>query len=187
MSTTAAAEERRLLSVEEYVEFELASPRKHEYVAGQVFAMVGVSRRHSGIAVNIASNLYSAADDGPCRVHVSEVRLRASENIFYYPDVMVACGPEPEDPYIEDAPCLVVEVLSPSTATVDRREKLLVYRQLPSLQAYLIVHQEERRLERHWRDAAGEWRLEEVVGTGSVAVPCPETELSLEEIYARVS
>lgn len=185
--STAAAEERRLLSVAEYVQFELASPRKHEYVAGQVFAMVGVSRRHSGITGNLFLKLAQAAGDGPCRVHLAEVRLRASENIFYYPDVMVACGPEPEDPYIEDAPCLVVEVLSPSTATVDRREKLLVYRQIPSLRAYLIVHQEERRVERHWRDAAREWHFEEIVGTGSVAVPCPETELALEQIYARVT
>lgn len=185
--SSVAAEERRLLSVEEYVEFELASPRKHEYVAGQIFAMVGVSRRHSRVAGNFFRLLDIAAQDSSCRVHFGEVRLQAAETIFYYPDVMVACGDEPEDPYIEDSPCLVVEVLSPSTATVDRREKLLVYRQIPALRAYLIVHQEEQRVERHWRDAAGEWRFEEIAGAGTVPVPCPEAELSLEQIYARVS
>jgi len=103
----------RLLTPEEYRAFEDASPVRHEFVGGRVYAMSGVRRPHSRISGNIFARLWAAAQDGPCRVHHSEVKLRVGDD-YYYPDVMVACGPEPDDDQIEDAPCLVVEVLSPS-------------------------------------------------------------------------
>ena len=80
--------------------------------------------------------------------------------VIYYPDVMVGCGPEPTDERIEDAPCLVVEVLSPSTERTDRHEKLSTYKRVPNLGAYLILAQEERRVDRYWRDTSGEWQRE---------------------------
>lgn len=83
---------------------------------------------------------------------------------------------------IEHAPCLVVEVISPGTESIDRREKMLNYRKMPSLRAYLIVDQDRRWIERHWLDENGEWRhggLDE----GSIPIPCPETSLSLDEVY----
>ncbi|MBA2246183.1 MAG: Uma2 family endonuclease [Gemmatimonadetes bacterium] len=178
--------QQRLLSVEEYIDFELASPVRHEYVGGMIYALSGVTRRHSRIAGNIFLRLAAAAGDGPCRLHLAEVRLRIGE-IHYYPDITVACGAEPEDPYIEDAPCLLVEVTSPSTEAIDRREKLMIYRQIPSLRAYLIVDQEERRVERHWRDEAEEWQYAAVAGDGAVPIPCPEMTLPLDEIYARLA
>ncbi|MBA2617877.1 MAG: Uma2 family endonuclease, partial [Rubrobacter sp.] len=103
---------------------------RHEYVAGEVYAMTGASRRHNRIAGNVYRRLADAAAGGPCRVYMETVKLRI-EDVFYYPDVMVACGPEPDDPYYEDDPCLVVEVVSPSTETTDRREKLAAYKRIP--------------------------------------------------------
>jgi Uma2 family endonuclease len=172
-----------LLSVEEYIRLELESPVRQEYVCGSVHALAGMTRRHNWISLNIASFLRSAAQGGPCRVSMENVRLHVWQDVQYYPDVMVACGPEPEDPYIEDAPCLVVEVLSPSTARTDRGEKLFFYRQMPSLRAYLIVDAERRHVERHWRAADGEWQAGAHTG-GAVAVPCPEVDLPLDAIYA---
>lgn len=177
------ATQHRLMTVEEYLDFERSSTVKHEYVGGHVYAMTGVSRRHSRISGNIFAALREAAGGGPCRVHQSDMQVPTPDGPFYYPDVVVACGEEPEDPYIEDAPCLLVEVLSPNTESTDRREKLLAYRKLPSLQAYLIVAQDERVVERHFRDKQGQWQtafVEEV----SFSVPCPsEAELSLDGIY----
>jgi Uma2 family endonuclease len=175
-----------LLSVAEYLRLEATSPERHEYVAGRIYALAGTTRRHNRIAGNIYRLLAETAGDGPCRVSISDVRLRATRDVYYYPDVMVACGAEPEDPYLEEAPCLVVEVLSPSTESVDRREKLFLYRQIPSVQAYLIVEAERRRVERHWRGADGEWRAEELA-EGAVPVPCPEAALPLDVIYAGVA
>jgi Uma2 family endonuclease len=174
-----------LVPVEEYLRLELRSPVRHEFVAGAIHALAGTTRRHNRITLNIARALADAAEGGPCRVSMVDVRLRVRGDVYYYPDVMVACGPEPADPYLEEAPCLVVEVLSLSTASVDRREKLFLYRQIPSLQAYLIVETELRRVERHWRGADGEWRAEEHTA-GRVPVACPEAELPLDAVYAGV-
>lgn len=108
---------------------------------------------------------------------------------FYYPDVVVACGEEPEDPYVEDAPCFLVEVLAPNTESTDRREKLIAYRRLPGLRAYLIVAQNERVVERHFREEGGRWQTA-FIEEGCLPVPCPPDRvpkgagLSLEGIYA---
>ncbi len=181
----APTQQQRLLSVEEYLSLERESPVKHEYVRGMIYALAGVTRRHSQIVTNILWRLAAAGEKVLCRVHAAEVKLQV-QDIYYYPDIMVACAGAPGDPYLEDAPCLVVEVTSPSTEATDRREKLMVYRQIPSLRSYLIVAQEERRVERHWRDERGRWHYGSLAGEGTVPIPCPEIELSLDEIYALV-
>jgi len=173
----------KLPSVEEYLELEEASAFRHEYVGGIIYDHAGATKRHNRITLNIASRLLAASRGGPCRVYSSDVKLRAAEDLFYYPDVMVACGPEGESPLYEDSPCLVVEVVSPSTASIDRREKMLAYRRIPSLEAYLIFDQESPRAERHWRNERGEWLQGEVVSGGVVPFPCPKTEVLLTEIY----
>ncbi len=176
----------RTLSVEEYLRREDSSPVRHEYVAGDVYAMSGASRRHNAIVVDIASRLLAAARGGPCRVHAAEVKLRAGTDKIYYPDVMVDCTPGPGDAMVVSDPCLLVEVASSSTARVDRGEKLEAYRRIESLRAYLVVDQARCRVVRHSRDARGEWHREEVAGQGTVAVPCPEAALTLDEIYEGV-
>ena len=173
-----------LLSVEEYLELEECSVVKHEYVGGMTFALAGASDRHNRIALNIASRLLAAGRGSPCRVYVSDMRLQVDE-VFYYPDVMVTCEPPASDnPSSRDNPCLLVEVLSPSTEATDRREKLMVYRQIPSVEAYLVVDQELRRVERHFRDENGLWHRADLAEKGTFPVPCPSgTELTLAEIY----
>lgn len=173
----------KLPEVAEYLEMEYAATVRHEYVAGMIYAMVGASKRHNRIVGKIYRRLADAAEGGSCRVYMETVKLRAAENIIYYPDVMVACGPEGDDPLIEESPWLVVEVTSPSTESIDRREKMLVYREIPGLKAYLIVHQKRCWVERHWRDETGEWRQGGLADEGRVPIPRPETELALAEIY----
>lgn len=174
----------RRMSVDEYLRFEEAAPTKHEYVAGDVYAMTGVTYRHACIVTNVAYRLAGAARAGSCRV-VHDVKVRAGDRI-YYPDVMVLCTPQSADALVLGDPCLVVEVTSRSTARVDRGEKLDAYRTVPSLRAYLIVDHRWRRVERHWRDAVGAWQREEIAVDGSVPVPCPEMALTLDEIYEGV-
>jgi Uma2 family endonuclease len=170
------------MTPEEYRAFEAASPVRHEYVGGRVYAMSGVKRAHSRISGNIFTRLFVAADGGPCRVHQAEVKLQIGD-VYYYPDVMVACGPEPEDEYVEDAPCLVVEVLSASTRRTDLTEKPDAYARVPSIGLYLAVDQRRRIVHVHHRDDARGWRVEMLVGQGAVALPCPDLTLTLDEIY----
>ena len=186
MSEPAAPQEP--LTVEDYLELELMSEIRHEFVAGEVHTHAGGTRRHDVISGNIFASLWTIARGGLCRVHTADRLLQASEGVFYYPDVMVVCPPENEpgddSALFEDSPCLVVEVTSPSTESIDRREKLLAYRNITSLKAYLIVDQRELRVERHWRDESGRWWRAEAVGMeGVVPIPCLETELTLPRIY----
>ena len=99
------------------------------------------------------------------RVHERR-ETAVAQDVVYYPDVLVACGPAPDDPYVESEPCLVVEVASPGTETTDRREKLAAYKKIPSLGAYLIVAQDRQRIERHWRGEDGVWRRGDLVDEG---------------------
>lgn len=174
------------LTVEEYLAFEETSAVKHEYVGGRLFAMTGTTKRHNRIVFNIARKLDDAAEGSTCEVYFEAIKLRVAGDVFYYPDVMVTCEPD-DDPLIEDRPCIVVEVLSPSTEMNDRREKLLAYRSLPSLRAYLIVSQERRRVERHFLADDGTWSREDHVGEESIPVPCPPgASLTLDDVYRRI-
>ena len=175
------------MTVEEYFRFEESSPIKHEYVAGEVYAMSGGTVRHDRIATNVLVRLSLVARPGPCDVFSSNMRVEVARDRYYYPDVTVVCTPVTESDIVTRNPCVVVEVTSPSTARIDRGEKLDAYRSISSLQAYLIIDHRRRRVERHARDAnSGEWRREEIVGEGRVGVPCLDVELTLEEIYERV-
>ena len=183
-----APDTRWSMTVEEYLRFDESSPLKHEYVAGEVYAMSGVTLRHNTIAGNVIRHLDAAAGgDGPCQLFFSDVRLEAANDVYYYPDVMVVCAPVGEMDVIVAEPCVVIEVTSPRTARIDRGEKLAAYRAIPSLLAYLIVDHRRRRVERHWRSSASTaWTREELLGDASVPVPCLDAELPLDVIYRRV-
>lgn len=175
------------MSVEAYLRFDESSPIRHEYVSGELYAMSGTTVRHNTIAMNVATRLCADAGDGPCRVFANDMRLEAARDTYYYPDILVTCAPVAELDVIAREPSVVIEVTSPSTARIDRGEKLAAYRRISTLRAYLIVDHRRRRVERHWRDASGgEWRREEVVTEGRLVVPCLDVELSLDEIYRRV-
>ena len=176
----------RLLTIEEYFHLEEQSTVRHEYLDGEVRAMSGVTRQHSRITMNVGARLWAAARGGPCRVHQAEVMLRI-ERVVYYPDVMAARGPEPDDPRVELAPSVIVEVLSPTTERTDRGEKAMTYRGLPSLTTYLIIEHDRRWVERQWRTPNGPWQREIVTDAGAVAIASPSLTLTLDEIYEGVT
>lgn len=172
-----------LISVDEYLEMEERSEVRHEYVGGMLYAMAGSTDRHNRIAFNTARKLADAGDGGPCRVYISDMRFQIGD-VYYYPDVMVACEPpDTDNPTWRTNPCLVVEVLSDSSNSIDRREKLLAYQGIETVQTYLIVHQDSQRVERHFRNEEGRWARADHVHDGYIPIPCPETRLTLEEIY----
>lgn len=172
----------RPLTLAEYLEFEATSPVRYEYVDGEVYAMVGASRRHHDVVGNIYARLRVAATGGPCRVYFEGVRLRLRDD-FYYPDLIVTCSKTDTDSYTVHQPCLLVEVTSPTTARSDRTDKLEAYRDIPSLQCYLIVEQAWRRVVRQWRDANGAWQQEDLRGDGRIMLSCPEVMLTFDQIY----
>jgi Uma2 family endonuclease len=177
----------RRLSVDEYLRREARAQVRHEYVAGHVYAMTGATIRHNKIVRNLFAALHAAAASGPCQVFVNDVKVRIGDDAFYYPDIVVACGAVDDDAVYVSDPCLVVEVTSPSTRATDRREKLLGYGRLASLQAYLIVDHRRRRVEWYVPGARGLQLHAAVSGAGGIDVPCPRTALPLDAIYASVT
>ena len=162
---------------------EEASSTKHEYVAGEIYALSGATARHNRIAGNVFAQLWNAARGGQCRVYGSDMRLRIGHDAVYYPDVHVNCDPAESEHLYTVPPCVVVEVLSPSTSATDLREKLLVYKRIKSLRAYIIVFQDQRRILRHYRAEYDAWFVALHGADSKVPFPCPEVELTLAEIY----
>jgi Uma2 family endonuclease len=141
-----ATEKVLSLSVEEYLAGELQRKERHEYLGGVVYAMAGASSNHNRIAGNLYASLRSHLRGKPCEVFISDVKLRleiAEEDVFYYPDVMVACDPRNTDPYFKSFPHVLIEVLSPQTEQTDRREKFLSYIQIETLEEYVLVAQDK--------------------------------------------
>ncbi len=166
----------------DYLAAELLSQEKSEYAGGQVFAMAGTSIRHNRIALNVAIALNTKAS-ADCRVSIADVKFKAKQ-LYYYPDVMVACGSN-TDSHCETQPCLIVEVLSDSTEAIDRGEKMHNYQLVPALETYVLVSQSERRVDVYTR-AGAFWRFESLVGDAEIALSCPEMRLSLAIIYERI-
>lgn len=139
------AEQHDRLTVEEYLELEAHSQIRHEYLAGEVFAMCGATSRHNRIAGGIYEALRAHLKGGPCEPYMGEVQVKlriSRDDYVYYPDVMVVCGRgKGEERFFTD-PKLIVEVLSPSTAGVDRHEKRIAYRRIPALEEYVVVAQQ---------------------------------------------
>lgn len=153
-------------------------------MGGFPYAMARASRAHHLIVTNLALLLSPYARRKGYRLYVAGMKLKVGPNTVYYPDLMAVCAPPPENPYHEEAPCLVVEVLSESTEATDRREKLWRHPALPTLRSHLLVSARERRAE-VYRKEGGEV-LYQAREEGALEVPCLEAPLSLAEVYAGV-
>jgi len=176
------AEVQRPLTLEAYLEEEAQSPVRHELVRGFPRAMAGASRRHNLLVVALVATLFPRAREKGCRVHAETFKLKVAPDTVYYPDLMVVCGPPGENPFWEERPCLVLEVLSPSTEAQDRWEKMRAYLGLETLQAYLLLDPERKGLEGYFREGKG-FSLRRYTG-GRVPLPCLDTSLDLEALYS---
>lgn len=143
------------VSPEEYLLRERQAEYRHEYVAGQIVAMSGASRRHNLISFNMAREVSSRLKGRPCEGYAADMRIRLEGASFYtYPDIVAICG----EPRFEDSgldtllnPTVLVEILSPTTAAYDRGEKFAYYRQIASLQEYVLISQDHIRVELYTR------------------------------------
>ncbi len=175
------------LSVEDYLEGEEISPVKHEYVEGEIYAMAGSSDTHNMIAGDIYAALLIHLRNSKCQPFFGDIKVRVTSKVYYYPDVLVSCEENPEDAHFRNSPILIIEVTSPSTKHIDRREKLLFYQQMPSVQEYAVIDQHKIHIELHRRQMNGGWityyfdREDTEVEFQSVNLTLP-----IEEIYRRV-
>jgi Uma2 family endonuclease len=150
------------LTLEEYLEMETVSNIKHEYIAGEIYAMAGATDTHITIALNMAIVLRSHLRSSGCQVYISDMKVRIeAKNRFYYPDVMVTCEPKDrENSTYKNFPRLIIEVLSDSTEAFDRGDKFADYQSLPSLQEYVLINSKKARIECFRRTDDGLWLLQ---------------------------
>ncbi|MSR13242.1 MAG: Uma2 family endonuclease [Gammaproteobacteria bacterium] len=170
-----------------YLVWEAAQPLRHEYVDGEIFAMVGGTRQHETIALNLAAWLRNRLSGSPCRAYTAGMKVRVEAvNAYFYPDVFVTCSER--DHQADDAlsePRLIIEVLSPSTEAYDRGDKFAKYRLLPSLEEYVLIDPESQRIESFRKDHTGHWVLYEF-GQETMRVASLDLEIPLAEVFANL-
>lgn len=187
MATTAAPTH---LTPETYLELERKAITKNEYVNGEIIAMAGASFAHNFITLDTATHLNNQLMDGECQAATGDLRVKVPRTeSYFYPDIVVVCGePQAEDNIFDTLlnPTLIVEVLSASTETYDRDEKFTHYRQIDTLQEYILISQDRVAVVQYCRQEP-EWMatkfrtLEDVMPL--ISIGC---ELPLRHIYRRV-
>jgi Uma2 family endonuclease len=177
------------LTIDKYLELEQTSEIRHEYVDGEVFAMAGASEEHNLIVTNLIALLRPHLRGTPCRTFASDMKVKVKvqkADIFYYPDVLVTCDPNDNEKYFKTSPKLIVEVLSNSTKTIDKREKRLNYQNIKSLQEYVLIYQDEIKVEVYRKDNQGNWLMQILGKDDELHLDSIDLTLTMAEVYEDV-
>lgn len=174
----------KLLTPQEYLEGERQSPIRYEYLAGVVYAMAGGTVAHNRATRRMSEALERRKGARPCEIFVADIKLNiADQSRYYYPDVMLLCEPVDDQAIAVQNPCMVVEVLSPSTEATDRREKWLAYQTIDTLREYILVDPDKPHVEL-WRRQSFGWKRELLDITDHFLVECLEAWIPVAELYA---
>ncbi|MEG3865632.1 MULTISPECIES: Uma2 family endonuclease [unclassified Microcoleus] len=185
----ANREQDQKMTAAEYLVWEAKQELRHEYIDGEIVAMTGGSLPHNDIALNLYRALYPHLRERGCRVNVSDAKVQARKNSrYFYPDLVVSCDPDDlKSREFIQKPKVIVEVLSPGTANYDRTKKLKYYRQIPSLQEYVLVDSEEIVVEVYRRGEGKMWLYYEYEAGEAIALESIEFECAIELLYEGVS
>lgn len=149
--------------------------------------MVGASDRHGLIVGNLFMKLRPETRGTFCQLFIADMKVClniSGQDIFYYPDLLLSCEPTDREPYFRKQPCLIIEVLSESTERIDRREKMLAYQTLSSLQEYVLVAQDDRQVEIYRR--RNEWQPE-IINEGTFHFDCLDLNIAIDDVYEDVT
>ncbi len=180
----------QLVSIGDYLEGEMVSKVKHEYLGGTIYAMAGARNVHNEIAGTFYGLLFTQLRGKPCRPFNSDTKVRIrlpSHTRFYYPDGMVVCQGNPPDDTFQDQPVVIAEVISDDTRRIDEGEKKDAYLTIASLSAYLVIEADRPRIVVHRRGDSG--FVAEVYEGVDAIVPLAAINCSipLAELYERVN
>lgn len=187
---TASTQSLDLLTPDQYLQMEENSSVKHEYTNGEIYAMAGASDPHVTIELNLAAELRRHVRGSGCRVFISDMKVRIqSPSRFYYPDILVTCDDRDRNtPLYKEFPCLIVEVLFDSTEAFDRGDKFADYRQLSSLQEYVLISTHQPRIECFRRSPNGIWTLHPYEGEiSSYRLDSLSFEGTFDQLYEDVT
>ena len=189
-----------ILSEDEYLAMERAALERHVYLDGEVFAMAGASDEHKDISTNVVVSLANQLGDGPCRVWAHDARVRSgplpkspkrSAGLYSYPDIVVVCGePKHLDEHKDVLlnPKALIEILSESTESFDRGKKFeRLQRFNPTLTDYILISQDEPKIEHFHRESEDEWKYRCYVGMkASVKIESIQCKLKAADVYRRI-
>jgi Uma2 family endonuclease len=183
-----ALPDRLLMSPEEYLAWEEAQQERHEYWDGEVVAMSGGTKKHNRVSGNCFKALDSILADRNCEVYISDIKTQISGNRkYFYPDVVVTCDQRDRDAQLVQYPCLIIEVLSPSTESVDRGAKFSYYRQFETLQDYILIQPEQPIVEAFSRNEAGKWELSDYGLEDSIPLQSLNCSIAVNNLYDRIT
>ena len=182
-----ALPDRILMSYEEYLAWESTQEVRHEYFNGEVIAMAGGTRNHNRISGNCFKLLDDTLADRKCEVYIADVKVQVKPSKkYFYPDVVVTCDERDTEPQLVLFPCLIIEVLSPSTEAYDRGFKFSQYRKLESLQEYVLVQVDQPIVEMFQLDQGGKWLFSEYDLCDRIFLKSINIEISVSDLYRQV-
>lgn len=183
-----ALPDRITMTAAAYLDWEPIQPERYEYWDGEVVAMTGTTRTHNRVSLNASKLLDDALVDRPCDVYIADVKVQVEPGRkFFYPDVVVTGDQREDDPNLVQFPCLIVEVLSPSTEAIDRGIKFAHYRKFTTLQEYVLVQVEQLGVEVFRLNDQGQWVLSEYGLTDRLHLDSVNVELAIADVYRQVS
>jgi Uma2 family endonuclease len=176
------------MAPQDYLEWEPTQEIRYEYIDGEVFAMTGGTKPHNRIALNLATGLDSHFAEKGCEVYIADVKVQVSPSGPYnYPDLVVTCDSRDRDSnQFVQYPCLIVEVLSPSTEAYDRGAKFTRYRRLNTLQEYVLIQSQQVGVECFRRNEQGLWVLYPYEAGETLTLESVGFSLPVEALYRRV-
>jgi Uma2 family endonuclease len=179
---------RPSMSIEEYLDLDRrSSGTRYEYIDGYVRMLAGGTPDHAKIAANVIGVLYGVLEGSTCSVYTSDVRVCLSETRYVYPDIAVSCDArDQEQEEMIQYPCLIVEVLSPSTEAYDRGRKLAYYRQCPSIREYVLVDSQRQTVEVFRREKNTFWTYHAFGPGDEVELASLSARFPLVKLYRNV-
>jgi Uma2 family endonuclease len=175
------------MNLVEFLAWENEQTDKHEFHRGEVFAMVGARRAHGCVVGNLMRHLGNQLAASPCRAFSEGMKLRVADDTILYPDVFVTCDKDDlKTDQVFVAPKLVIEVLSPSTQSYDRSQKFALYRRVSSLQEYVLIDPETKRIEAFRRGPDGLWVFHDMSDGDSFEAPCIGASVKLMDVFAGI-
>ncbi|WP_310485474.1 Uma2 family endonuclease [Chamaesiphon sp. VAR_48_metabat_403] len=182
-----ALSDRLLMTAAEYLTWEPTQEQRYEYWDGEVVAMSGGTRNHNRISLNFSKLLDDALLNRSCDVYIADVKVQVEPGQkYFYPDVVVTCDERDDNTQFVQFPCLIIEVLSPSTEAIDRGVKFARYRQFTSLQEYVLVQADRYHVEVFRRNDRGQWVLSEYNLEDRLLLESINIEITISELYRQV-
>lgn len=190
MSRTNLAYKKESPTDAEYLDGEREAFEKSEFINGRIVAMAGASEKHNVVSSNLSGELYVQTKNSKCRAFSSDMRVKAKRGNYYYPDIVVVCGEREFEDDKKDVllnPSVVIEILSKSTRLKDRNEKLDSYMSLESLTDYVLVEQDEMRVEHFIKKSEKEWTARLLnENADRLVLESIKSRIALAEIYREV-